>query len=255
MSDEMAQTMSLFCSDFGDESDLDINEVVASDTLNEKHTGPENYRNSFASAINDEQSRLFSAAPIRRARVYDFDFKHEVSAALDFELCDNAGNATLSKQELENKNHQCALKRVDYPKTAKFHLVKMKVYEKSGFGNDETVLEESNDETSFGMATVKKVDHDTSKLSFALYPFTFLDLERSSIEIPYTKNSTTVVYDIVLGGNKLLRSQRRSHYLNVTPSHYRIFFAAFLLRLRTSSLNYCYSASHTFTLFQNYMLT
>jgi hypothetical protein len=250
MSDEIAHTISLFCSDFGDESDLDINESVASDAFNEKHTDPENYHNSFASAIDDEQSRLFSAAPIRRARVYDFDFKLEVSAALDFELCDNAGNATLSKQELENKNTQCALKCVDYPKTAKLQLVKMKVYKISGYGHDETLLEDSDDETSFSMATVKKVDHDAGKLSFALYLFTFLGLERSSIEIPYTKNSPTVAYDIELGGNKLLRSQRRSHCLNVTLSHYQIFFRC-LLRLRTSSsLNYCYSASHTFTLFQ-----
>jgi hypothetical protein len=175
----MANDMSLFCSDFDDESDLDNNETVASDNINEKRTVPENYGKSFASAIDDEQSRLFSAVPIRRARVYDFDFKHEVSAALDFELHDNSANGTLSKQELENKNQQCALKRVDYPKTAKFDLVNVKVHDKSGYGHDETLLEESDDEASFGMATVKKVDHDTSKLSFALYFFTFLDLELS----------------------------------------------------------------------------
>jgi hypothetical protein len=253
MSDQMANDTSLFCSDFGDESDLDNNESVASDSLNEKHAVPENYPKSFASAIDDEQSRLFSAVPIRRARAYDFDFKHEVSAALDFELRDNSDNATLSKQELENKNHQCALKRVDYPKTAKFNLVNVKVHDKSGYGHDETFLEESDDETSFGMATVKKVDHDTSKLSFALYLFTFVDLERSSIGIAYPKNSPTVAYNIVLGGNKILPSQHHGHCLNVTLSHFHIFFAAFLLRLRTSSsLNYCYSGSHTFTLFQNY---
>jgi hypothetical protein len=235
MSDQMANDMSLFCSDFGDESDLDNDESVASDSLIEKHTDPENYRKSFASAIDDEQSRLFSAVPIRRARVYDFDFKHEVSAALDFELRDNSGNATLSKQELENKNHQCALKRVDYPKTAKFNLVYVKVHDKSGYGHDETLLEESDDEASFGIATVKKIDHDISKLSFALYLFTFLDLVRSSVGIAYPKNSPTVADDIVLGGNKILPSQHHSHCLNVTHSHYQNFFAAFLLRLRTSS--------------------
>jgi hypothetical protein len=171
------------------------------------HTGPENYRKTFASAIDDEQSGLFNAAPIRRALVYDFDFKHEVLPALDFELRDNSGNATLSKQELENKNHQCALKRVDYPKTAKFHLVKVKVYDKSGYGHDETLLEDSDDDTSFGMASVKKVEHDTSKWSLRYLSLHFSGPGEIGHSDCVPPGIPPVVHDIVHAGNKFLLFQ------------------------------------------------
>ena len=161
----MADTTPLVCSNFEDES-------VASDTLDEEHTDTETHRESFASAIDDEQSRLFNAAPIPPARAYDFYFNHEISGALDFELRDNAGNAKLSKQEWESKNHQLALKRVGYPKIPRFHLIKLNVYNKSDYGHDETLLE-SDDESSFGAPMVKKVDHDTSELGLCLLSLHF----------------------------------------------------------------------------------
>lgn len=55
----------------------------------------------------------------------------------------------------------------------RFHLVKMKVYNKSDCAHKEEFLEESDNETSFGTATIKKGDHDTSKLNFCYLSFSF----------------------------------------------------------------------------------